>query len=377
MSAVSTFTSFPTHKYMALPAHAVKRFRKWFAHSLAQLPSWSEHATAELPPTRSMDSCPTALPGLNQRLIEKTWLQSTRKLVCTDGRLRLSGPETLDVCATPRETARSVRYFARWLDYLAADGIGIEIRKLDGWRTCALVDGVAVPIRIRERMRRVPRGNWLNILLERWLGGSIPTTLVSSGRLELQLLRMGVAFASFPVEGEVTPAMMGTIARAIRDMAGRQVDYQQRMHETAVAEAARASRAARRKAKRAGAELPEPKAATRDVAVPGASMPNPGLQGVQVEALASLAALSALGSAQIRELVQAIEKLTENTRESAVQREREMSESVVCLAQAMAKPLPSPVVDREPGLVTAISSVEGKSGKKGLSSRARRSHRVA
>ena len=111
--------------------------------------------------------------------------------------------------------------------------------------------------------------------------------------------------------------------------------------------------------------------------MPASAPPDIALPGVHAEALASLAALSALGSAQIRELVQAIEKLTEKSQDSVAQREREMSESVASLARAMARPAPIPAPDREPGLVTAISSVEGGKGKKGLSTRGRRSPRVA
>lgn len=366
MSAAITFAKLQAYRYTALPLDALSRFRHYVARVFARLPRWGERVNSESPAKVSPSDCPSALPGLNQRLVKKTWLQSGIKIVCTDGRLRLSGRETLDICATPRETARAIRHFARWLDYLAADGIGVEIRKLDGWRTCAIVDGIAVPIRVRERMCLVPRGNWLNVAIERWLGGSIPTMLVSSGRLELQLLRMGVAFASFPVEGEVSPSTMETVAEAIRGMAKRQVGYQQRMHAVAMAESAKRESAMKRRTRRNEAAHSEPKTAA----------PHGAVHGNYADVLAGLTALSALGSAQIQELVRAIEKLTENTRGSEQQEERGMGESVARLAQAITSSLPIQE-EREPVTLTVVSSAGGNAGKSGSSTRGRRSRRVA
>lgn len=182
---------------------------------------------------------PQALPGFNQAVVEATWRLSKRRMLCTDGRQRLSGERTLDICATPRQIPRAIASFACWLDYLAADGMGVEIRKLDGWRTCAMVDGVPVPIRVRERMRRVSGGGNLSARIERMLGGHIPSALVPSGRMELQLLRMGVAFTSFPLPEMPTPAILEKVSDAIRGMAKREVEYRERMHAAAVAETAR------------------------------------------------------------------------------------------------------------------------------------------
>ncbi|MCC6265029.1 MAG: hypothetical protein IT169_15755 [Bryobacterales bacterium] len=367
MSVAATFARLQAHRYAALPLNALKRVRHCVAGALSRIPRWKECSRSEAAAIPSQSECPSALPGLNQRLVRNSWLQSGNKILCTDGRLRLSSRETLDICATPRQAARAIRHFARWLDYLAVDGIGVEVRKLDGWRTCALVDGVAVPIRVRERMCLVPRGNWLNIAIERWLGGSIPTMLVSSGRLELQLLRMGVAFASFPVEGEVSHSTMEKVSRAIRDMAKRQVGYQQRMHAVAVSEAAKRETSAKPRKRRAAAPVPEPKPAAAQLAP----------QENYADVLAGLAALSALGSAQIQELVQAIGKLTENTRASELQAEREASESVARLAQAIAGALRLPADEREPAVLTVISGSEAKEGKSGSTARVRRSRRVA
>ncbi len=367
MSVAATFARLQAHWYAALPLDALNRVRHCAAGALSRIPRWAEHNGSESVAIPSQSGCPSALPGLNQRLVRSTWLQSGNRILCTDGRLRLSSRETLDICATPRETPRAIRHFARWLDYLAADGIGVEVRKLDGWRTCAIVDGVAVPIRVRERMRLVPRGNWLNIAIERWLGGSIPTMLVSSGRLELQLLRMGVAFASFPVEGEISHSTMEKVSCAIRDMAKRQVGYQQRMHAVAVSEAAKRETSAKSRKRRAAAASPEPKPVAAQLAP----------QENYADVLAGLTALSALGSAQIQELVRAIEKLTENTRAPEIRGDLEASESVARLAQAIAGALHSPAEEREPAVLTVISSGEAKEGKSGASSRGRRSRRVA
>ena len=156
-------------------------------------------------------------------------------MVDGDRRLRLGGPRTLDICTTPAEVGSAVRHFARWIDYLTADGLGIEIRRLDGWRTCAMVDGIAVPIRIRERLHRVLEGNRLTMMLEKWLGGRMQQQLVPSGRLELQILRMGVPFVSFDANDVQDVTAMGTVALAIRGVALRELAYQRRMHAVALA----------------------------------------------------------------------------------------------------------------------------------------------
>ncbi|MCZ2156604.1 MAG: hypothetical protein LC114_22325, partial [Bryobacterales bacterium] len=92
------------------------------------------------------------MPGFNQTLVANSYLELPAHPVSSDGRLRLRGQNTLDICTTRGEADRAIRQFARGLDYLAADGIGVELRQIDGWRTCAIVDGEPIPIRVRERM---------------------------------------------------------------------------------------------------------------------------------------------------------------------------------------------------------------------------------
>lgn len=352
----------------ALPPVPLTRLRQELARGLARLSRWMERGELAQPASQLPPGCPGALPGLNQNLVQETWLLAQRRMVCTDGRLRLGGSRTLDICATRSQTPRAIRHFACWLDYLAADGIGVEIRKLDGWRTCAIVDGIAVPVRIRERMHRVQSGNRLSAMIERWMGGRMPTVLVPSGRMELQLLRMGVSFASFPVQAELKPSTMEEVAHAIRGMAKREVEYQQRMHAVAVGEMAKrqATRKASSQHRKTAAESQSPNA------MPVAANPH-------AENLAGLAALSALGSAQIRELIDAMERFAESAKTAPPQLEAEvyrhqMSDSVAYLAEAISRSLD--LNAGEAGL-NPVAMISGAPGSMPGPHRGRRSRHVA
>lgn len=274
--------------------------------------------------------CPQAFPGFNQTVVENTWRLSKRRMLCTDGRQRLAGDQTLDVCATPREMPRAIASFACWLDYLAADGIGVEIRKVDGWRTCAMVEGVPVPIRVRERMRRVSGASTFSARLERMLGGHIPSILVPSGKVELQLLRMGVAFASFPLAGTPTPALLETVSGSIRSMAEREVEYRNRMHAAAVAETAK-----RRTAKPARPTQPE---APSRSGVPSVTSP--------VSTATEMALLSAYSAGRLTQMLETLQAELGGTARGASQPgvaiaagspadATQMAESMVSLATAI------------------------------------------
>jgi hypothetical protein len=312
-------------------------------------------------------SCPQALPGFNQSAVERTWRLSGRRMLCTDGRQRLAGEQTLDICATPREMPRAIASFACWLDYLAADGIGVEIRKLDGWRTCAMVDGVPVPIRVRERMRRVSGGSSLSARIERMLGGYIPSVLAPSGKVELQLLRMGVAFASFPLPEMPTPALLERVSESIRGMAKREVEYRERMHAAAVAETAK-----RRTAKPGKATQPE--AQPRFSAQPATG---------PVPTATEVALLSAYSAGRLTQMLETLQVALGETSRGAGQQSvatvagspadaTQMAESMVSLATAMqaASAAPAPAFSARNG----VAMITAGSPKASKSRRTRRSH---
>lgn len=297
-----------------------------------------------------LQDCPRALPGLNSDLVRNTWMRMQSGAADGDCRLRLGGPKTLDICTTPAEAGNAIRHFATWIDYLAADGLGIEIRRLDGWRTCAMVDGIAVPIRIRERLHRVQVGNGLTMMLERWLGGKIQRQLVPSGRLELQILRMGVPFVSFDVSDVHDATAMGTVALAIRGVAFRELSYQRRMHAVALAEVER--RSLRGAAKRTVATGQRP------------SNRQSSLPVVEEDPRAS----------GIRELADVLEQLVVRARRDDYAKGTDlglMSESVAVLARAVTSQQEDAAENRNLSVLTP----EGK--ELGRSRTGRRSRRVA
>ncbi|MCZ2155290.1 MAG: hypothetical protein LC114_15540, partial [Bryobacterales bacterium] len=131
--------------------------------------------------------------------------------------------------------------------------------------------------------------------------------LVPSGRLEFQVLRLGVAFAAFPVEDVPDPTTFEEASQVIRAMAKRDAEFVRRMSARAVA----------RPARRAHAE--QPLTRHQDVMRAEASLPVRDLRhsGSDWEILASLALLSTLGSERLARLLEAMAVLAGNSAGSA------------------------------------------------------------
>ena len=186
----------------------------------------------EVTPSASSDTrgCETASIS---SLIDETATYMGQALVHPDERVRLRGKDRLDICATPGLVSRSIQTFEQVMRYLEEHGISMEVRAVDGWRICARIGDVAIPIRIRERLHRVQDVDPIGRAIERLLGGNLPLKLVPSGRLELQLMRFGAAVDRFPVNGEFPEPVLRRIEASVRAAAGREAARQRRMVATA------------------------------------------------------------------------------------------------------------------------------------------------
>lgn len=383
MTATTAISALRVQLRCVLDAESPCPLRQWAARGKQKLMEWLRRAHREEGLTVPVSGgAPVALPGFNQEVVERTWWLSGQRMPYTDGRQRLAGEQTLDVCATPQHMARAIASFACWLDYLAADGIGVEIRKVDAWRTCAMVNGVPVPIRIRERMRRVSGANRLSARLEKLLGGHIPSVLVPSGKLELQLLRMGVAFASFPLPGMPTPALLEAVSKSIRAMAKREVEYRERMHAAAVAETAarRSQPGARTSGPMKGREF-----LAETPVLPG-EMPLGRPPAAILPSAAEMTLLSAYSAARLAQMLEMMQRAWGeasarehrahggNPASAAESNPGQMVESMVSLAKAIHGPEPTRQADT-PAPTGVAMITEGNA--KGSKSRRGRRSRVA
>lgn len=323
--------------------------------------AWS--ADEEAPDIQAASEPPYCLPGLNQQLVRKSWIEWRRRAVSEDGRLRLRGADTLDICAAPGETVRAIRQFARWLDYLASDGIGVEVRQLDGWRTCAMVDGEAVPIRLRERIRRVSTAEGHGGCISRWFRPAAQQESAPSGQLELQILRMGAAFATFPIGDVSEPSTFEAASRAIRATAKRNAEFERRMNAAAAAAGLKYA-AERQEASRAGTSSAMPASTGMDI---------------DPEILAALTALSALGNARLAQLLAAVERPAGDTGKAGMKRSQEITKvvqghSLVRLARSIT---PDQKLQPETGGARALKAVSGSRGETEVPSPRRRARQAA
>lgn len=150
-----------------------------------------------------------------------------------DGRLRIRGPECLDICATPGLIPAAIDAFVGWLGVLEEAGIPMEIRCVDGWRVCALVDGVPLAIRVRERLERAPLLGSFSARLEQWMGGRPGTALRPSGRLELQVMRFGISAVSVPCDPSDPEECFQEALQGLLDAARREREYQNELQRRA------------------------------------------------------------------------------------------------------------------------------------------------
>ncbi|MCW5964909.1 MAG: hypothetical protein KIT83_12795 [Bryobacterales bacterium] len=145
-----------------------------------------------------------------------------------DGRVRLRGPETLDICASPARFGDAITVFAGWLEALHQAGIATAVRGADGWRVCASIGGAVLVIRVRERLVHAPALGSANQRLERWLGGKRREVLTPSGVLELQVMRHGVCAVAVPVQEETAAEAYSEAIRAIQSLKNRALSQQQK-----------------------------------------------------------------------------------------------------------------------------------------------------
>lgn len=162
------------------------------------------------------------------------WVLNTRVLAGngragSDGRLRLRGPQSLDICASQPLVTGAIAAFTGWVESLTAAGVEVEIRHVDGWRVCAVVDGLPLAIRIRERMRRIATLGPANLLLEQWLGGKVQEKFEPGGALELQVMRHGVCAAAIPFHPAHADDCFQVSLGILCDLSARETRYQRKL----------------------------------------------------------------------------------------------------------------------------------------------------
>lgn len=167
--------------------------------------------------------------------VEGTLALSARIAASADGRLRLRGEGSLDVVASPAMLPAAVDAYRGWLEALEREGFPVEIRSIDGWRVCVVMEGTVLAIRVRERMRRMPVLDSASLALERLLGGRPHDKLVPSGRLELQVMRHGVSAISIPFREETSAEAYACAIQALAHLRTREQIYQQRLRQQLLA----------------------------------------------------------------------------------------------------------------------------------------------
>ncbi len=136
---------------------------------------------------------------LHARWISGTLAQLGQVAPHRDGRSRVRGAGLLDLCASPHRIHDALVAFQGWLSAMSDAGLQVEIRQLDGWQVCVVAGHTALPVRVRERMRRTDVLRGANRRLEQWLGAKRTQVFTPSGELELQVLRNGVCAGAFPI----------------------------------------------------------------------------------------------------------------------------------------------------------------------------------
>jgi len=162
------------------------------------------------------------------------WIRGTHEMASQtvadkDGRLRLRGHSSLDICASAATVPMAVGAFAGWLDAIEAAGVQTRIQNADGWRVCAVMDGIPLVVRVRERMTRVTLLGGVNLLLERWLGGRGYQSMEPSGRLELQVMRYGVPALSIAFDPSCPQDCYGRAVQGLLELHNREKRYQQKL----------------------------------------------------------------------------------------------------------------------------------------------------
>lgn len=193
----------------------------------------SAHSAAELAGKQAGSGEPKVVEAPAVTGQRSLWIRNAKERAAhlspdRDGRIRVRGSETVDICASPARFSDAVAIFSGWLDALHQAGIATEIRGTDGWRVCAVVDGAALAIRVRERLVRLPALGGANQRLERLLGGGRREVLAPSGVLELQVMRHGVCAVAIPVEASTASEAYSESIKAILSLKERELSYQKK-----------------------------------------------------------------------------------------------------------------------------------------------------
>jgi|GEM_PF-6796462 len=174
------------------------------------------------------------LPADIAALAQQTLRMAAESTPGPDARIRVQGLDCLDICASQALFVQAIQAFAGWLAALTEAGIPYELRCVDGWRICVLMEGVPLAIRVRERLHRVSQLDSFSARLESWLGGTPRTKLSPSGRLELQVMRFGVSAVSVLFDSANPHAAYAEVLRGLRNCARRESRYQHGLRQKVV-----------------------------------------------------------------------------------------------------------------------------------------------
>lgn len=164
-------------------------------------------------------SDPNAEDQLSPEILR--WIENTHRIAETavegdDSRIRTRSQESLDICATKDLIPFAINAFVTLLQALKAENIPVEIRGIDGWRVCAIVDDIPLAIRVKERRHRVPQLDDFSTKIERWMGGSPQVVLRPSGKVDLQVVRRGINSTSVTFDPKDPASSCKDVIRGLR-----------------------------------------------------------------------------------------------------------------------------------------------------------------
>jgi hypothetical protein len=204
------------------------RIRRWVFGASAHTPSFTSALVEPKTPSGTHATSPSV-----EDWVTGTWARHQQSAPGKDGRLRLRGANSLDICASPELLPDAVNAFAGWIRFLRAAEVAIELRSPEGWRVCAVRDGVTLMIRVRERLQPVAALGGVSRAIERLFGGGNDSVLVPSQRLELQIMRFGITAASIAFDPATPDASYHEALGAMRQLWAREARYQDRLRALA------------------------------------------------------------------------------------------------------------------------------------------------